>query len=217
MKVLYQDDSIAVALKPSGVLSQGDSRERENMIDLFKKEGIEPLYPVHRLDRETAGVMVFAKTEKAAAALSRAIAEKQFHKTYFAVTSSALPEDEGVMEDLLFHDVRKNKVFPVKRPRGGVRKALLSYKALFKGDLSLYEVRPETGRTHQIRVQFASRRCPLLGDRKYGGKPYSLFDPAEEEGLALFAAALSFPHPETGKLVSFSLPLPDSFPWRFFQ
>ena len=196
MNILYCDDDIVVAIKDAGILSQNDDKDRKNMPAILTSEVGGPIFAVHRLDRETAGVMVFARNKGSAAALSASIAEGHFEKEYLAVVSGTLTEKSGQMEDLLYFDRMKNKVFPVKRERKGVKKALLSYEVLTEKDgWSLVLVKPKTGRTHQIRVQFASRRHPLYGDKKYGGKG---------ENLALFCRSLSFPHPEGGKNVTFS-------------
>lgn len=196
MNVLYYDDEIVVAVKDAGILSQSDDKDRKNMPAELTRELGGPIYAVHRLDRETAGVMVFARNKNSAAVLSSAIAEGNFEKEYLAIVSGALEEKTGQMEDLLYFDRTKNKVFPVKRERKGVKKALLSYEVLNEKDgLSLVLVKPKTGRTHQIRVQFASRRHPLYGDRKYGGSG---------DHLALFCRSLAFSHPKSGKKVSFT-------------
>lgn len=199
MTVLYEDASLIVAVKPRGILSEGEG-DGSMLTLLFAhcKGGI--VYPVHRLDRETAGVMVYAKDKNAAAALSRAVAEREVAKEYLAVTT-ALPEDEeGEWRDLLFRDAKKNKSFVVSRMRKGVREAVLRYRVTATADgRALCRVALETGRTHQIRVQFASRGLPLVGDTRYGAKTAS--------SLGLFAYRLAFSHPKTKeKLVFTALP-----------
>ncbi len=195
MNILYCDDDIVVAVKEAGILSQSDDRGRKNMPEELCREIGAPIFPVHRLDRETAGVMVFARNKESAAALSAFVATEQFEKEYLAVIAGRMEEKEGELSDLLYFDRTKNKVFPVKRERKGVKKALLSYQVLKENDgKSLVLVKPKTGRTHQIRVQFASRRHPLYGDKKYGGTG---------DALALFCQKLTFPHPKTGEVLSF--------------
>lgn len=208
MNILFSDPYLVVAEKSAGVLSQGDEKNENNMPSLLAKEISGPIFPVHRLDRETGGVMVFARTKAAAAALSSAIAQRDFEKQYWAVIGMPV-EKTGEMHDLLFFDRSKGKVFPVKKMRKGVKDAHLRYEVEKEAEgLSLVRIFPLTGRTHQIRVQFATRGAPLYGDRKYGGKG---------EGLALFCASLSFPHPKSGKTLSFSLPLPQGEPWDRFS
>lgn len=209
LSILYTDNQIAVAVKPAGVISQADESGRESMISLLKEKLGGEIFPVHRLDRETAGVMVFARTSKAAAVLSLAIQEKRFGKEYLAVLTAKPLQREDLLEDLLFFDRSRGKVFPVKRVRRGVKDARLRYEFLEETDgLSLVRVFPETGRTHQIRVQFASRKMPLYGDRRYGGNG---------EALALFCRSLSFSHPESGETLSFSAKPAEQYPWTLFK
>ncbi len=195
MEILYQDLHCVVAVKDNGVLSELDARKASMPILLSNAVGGECL-PVHRLDRETAGVMVYAKTKSAAQRLSAAFAAHETEKTYYAVTDKRLPDDAGEMRDLLFRDKARGRSYVVDRMRRGVREAHLVYRLLFeKEGLFLYEVRLTTGRTHQIRVQFASRGAPLVGDRRYGGNAALPF--------SLFAASLSFPHPARAECLSF--------------
>ena len=172
------------------------------------------IYPVHRLDTAAAGLTVFALTGAAAASLSAQIAEKKLRKEYFAAVHGAPREPAGTYEDLLFRDAKKNKTYVVDRPRKGVKQARLTYRTLCaaetpRGQGSLVRVRLETGRTHQIRVQFASRGTPLFGDGKYGAKD-------NEPSLALLSCALGFTLPDTGEEVSFELPLPREGIWGYF-
>ncbi len=197
MEILYSDEYIVVCIKPVGILSQADSSGGESMItELSKMYGCE-IYPLHRLDKGVSGVMVYAKTKFAAAKLSCDIAEHRFKKEYLAVVHGII-DGSGEMVDLLFKDSRKNKSFVVKSMRKGVKEARLSYEALKTNEnCSLVRVLLHTGRTHQIRVQFASRKMPLLGDKKYGAAD-------NFENIALLSYRLTFTHPKTGKEMVFT-------------
>lgn len=187
--VLWEDGEMLFALKPAGVASQSPGMPER----LAEQLGIDTVYPVHRLDREASGVMVFAKTKRAAAALSAEIAEGRMEKEYLAVVTGA-PAPSGEMRDLLYHDPRKNKSFVVTRARRGVREAVLTYEVIRTAEeRSLVRVRLETGRTHQIRVQFASRGFPLIGDARYGGG---------KGEMHLFSHRIAVRHPVTGETVT---------------
>lgn len=208
MEILYRDDQIAVCRKPAGVLSEGEITDQRTMPGMIAaalagEDGSLPsVYPVHRLDRETEGIMVWALTEKAAASLSRAVAERRIEKQYVARVHGRPEADEGELHDLLYYDRSRNKSFPVKRERKGVKEAVLTYTLTHydeAANVSTLRITLGTGRTHQIRVQFASRGMPLVGDRKYGA-------PASDgNALALSSVYLAFPHPKTGSIMTFSL------------
>ena len=161
MEILFENRDFAVCVKPVGLDS-----EHETVTALKETLGGE-FYPVHRLDKNVGGVMVYARSSAAAAALSKIISQGEMAKEYVAQVHGQPPE-EGVFEDLLFKDSRKNKVFVVKRERAGVKSARLTYRLLRAGEQSLVRIRLYTGRTHQIRASFAHRHFPLLGDGKYG-------------------------------------------------
>lgn len=181
-RILSRCDDWVICVKPVGLDSESAFPA------LLEKALGSPVRPVHRLDQNVGGLMVYALNVPAARDLSRLIQEGRLIKEYVLLCHGILPAPEGRMEDLLWKDIRKNKVFVVNRPRGGVRAASLTYRILHPAgaDLSLVRVRLETGRSHQIRVQFASRGCPLLGDHKYGARDGETFP-------ALFSCALSFP------------------------
>lgn len=196
MKILYSDEHIVVCIKPVGLLSQSDEKDNENMISLLSEMYGCEIYPLHRLDKGVSGVMVYAKTKFAAAKLSRDIAEHSFKKEYLAAVHGVC-DGTGDMCDLLFKDSRKNKSYVVKRMRKGVREARLSYETLKSySEKSLVRVHLHTGRTHQIRVQFASRKMPLLGDKKYGAAD-------EYENIGLLSYCITFYHPKTNEEMIF--------------
>lgn len=204
--ILYEDPSILVCRKPPGVLSQAGPGP--NLPELLSREAGGTIYPVHRLDREAGGVMVYARTRPAAAALSEAIRQNRLRKEYVCLVRGAPEQPEGVYTDLLLHDRARNKSFVVRRMRGGVREASLSYRVVAsEPGVSLVRVRLHTGRTHQIRVQFSSRGTPLLGDGKYGGG---------SGPLMLWSRLLAFPHPKTGKDLIFE-DLPQGGDWEPFR
>ena len=175
MEILYSDRDLYVIVKPVGMDS-----EHEVPAAL---EGT--VFPIHRLDLNVGGVMVYARTKQAAAALSRAVQEGTMVKEYVAMVHGTPPE-KGDWEDLLFKDSRKNKVFAVKKERKGVKYARLEFDRLTGGDPSLVHIRLHTGRSHQIRVQFSSRGFPLVGDHKYGARD-------EETAPRLFSCRITFP------------------------
>ena len=180
MELLYSDKNFAVCVKPVGLDS-----EAEVPAALKETLGGE-IFPIHRLDKNVGGVMVYARTKQAAAALSKAVQEGSMVKEYVAMVHGT-PAESGDWEDLLWKDSKKNKVFVVKRMRGGVKKARLEFNRLSEGETSLIHIRLHTGRSHQIRVQFSSRGFPLVGDHKYGARDSS---PAP----MLFSCRITFPY-----------------------
>ena len=180
MEILYSDKNIAVIVKPVGLDSEHDVPTA--IIEQLDGEA----FPIHRLDQNVGGIMVFARNKQTAAALSKAVQEGTMVKEYVALVHGTPPES-GDWSDLLFKDSTKNKVFVVKKERRGVKKARLEFRRLTEGETSLVRIRLHTGRSHQIRVQFSSRGFPLVGDRKYGGKDNT---PAP----MLFSCKLTFPY-----------------------
>ncbi len=180
MDILFSDNQIVVCIKPVGADSEQD------MPRMLSETLGGQIFPLHRLDKNVGGVMVFARRRDAAAALSAAIANGTMIKEYVAMVHGTPPET-GDWQDLLFKDSRKNKVFVVKRQRAGVKSARLTFSRRTSGERSLVAVRLYTGRSHQIRVQFASRGFPLVGDHKYGST-------APETVPMLYSCRLTFPY-----------------------
>lgn len=207
INILFQDKNTVVCLKPAGVDSEG-----EGMPALLREQtGAAEIFCVHRLDRAVGGVMVYAKTRQAAGKLSAAISSGTVRKEYLAVVSGSPEEPQGTLRDLLFHDKGRNKTYVVNRERRGVKEAVLDYTVLASAEgMSLVRVRLHTGRSHQIRVQFASRGMPLAGDGKYGST-------VKLPSPALFSCALAFPHPVSGKELCFSARPGEGFPWDVFR
>lgn len=204
--ILHEDRDIVVCVKPVGTLS-----EKGGMPEILAQScAAKEIYTVHRLDRAVGGVMVYAKTAEAAAKLSAAMGAGDFKKQYQAVVHGRPAEDSGVMRDLLFKDSAKNKSYVVKRMRKGVKEAELEYSVIeSKADMSLVKITLHTGRSHQIRVQFSSRKMPLVGDVKYGSS-------RKDCNIALWSASLAFPHPKSGERMCFSANPPEVYPWTEF-
>lgn len=209
-KILHADRDIVLCVKPRGVLSQ-DAGEQSMPALLRSALDTKEMYPVHRLDQAVGGVMVYARTAEAAAALSRQIQRGAWEKTYLAVVEGTPETPEGELVDLLYHDQRRNKTYVVTRERRGVKEARLLYRILAtEQGRSLVAIRLLTGRTHQIRVQFASRGLPLVGDGRYGA-----FD--RKTPLGLWCWKLSFDHPITGNRMDYALLPPMQPPWESFR
>ena len=205
MELVYQDMDIAVCVKPPRVLS---TDEPGGMPELVRQAlGTEDVRTVHRLDRVVSGLMVLARNANAAAELSRQIREDQFQKEYLAVVHGTPEYDVGKFYDLLFRDKARKMTMVAAESGKGVQPASLRYRVLKrKNGMSRVRIALETGRTHQIRVQFASRGLPLVGERKYS----TLEDPCE---IALWSYRLAFSHPKTGEPMEFVLEPPAAYPW----
>ena len=196
MDILYRDNEIIVCIKERGLLSQYDEKKPDMVSALTEICGTE-VHPVHRLDKEVGGVMVYALSQKSAASLSSQVADRSFSKQYIALVHGVPEKAKDSLEDLLYFDKGKNKSFTVKKERRGVKKALLEYELIEAcGDCSLVRVKLHTGRTHQIRVQFASRKMPLVGDRRYGARDDAAF-------IHLWSERIEFSHPLTGEKMVF--------------
>ena len=203
ISVLFEDSHIIVVEKPPFLVCESTAK-KDGLADLLEERTGGYIGTVHRLDRGVGGVMVYAKSPAAAAKLSAAVQAREVRKEYLAVVRGTPSPESGEMRDLLFHDRRQNKTFVVERQRAGVKEALLEYDTIegittARGEeCSLVHVLLHTGRTHQIRVQFASRGHSLLGDGKYGSR-------GDNRQIALFATRLAFSHPVTQKKMAFEV------------
>lgn len=205
LKVLYEDNHIIVVIKPYNIPSQSDKTNDIDMLSLVK-EYIKEKYQkpgnvyvglVHRLDRPVGGIMVFAKTSKAASRLSESIRNKSFSKTYLAVVNGKFEKQNGVLEDYLWKDEALNMSKVVSKDKKNAKLARLTYEVLAeKNDLSLVKINLETGRHHQIRVQFSNAGHSLYGDQKYGKGPMG-------KQIALWAYRLEFKHPVKDEIMKF--------------
>ena len=207
MELLYLDKDIVVCIKPPRVLS---TDEPGGLPDLVREALGDPkadVRTVHRLDRVVSGVMVLARNHAAASELSRQIREDQFQKEYLAVVHGKPAEEQGTLRDLLGRDKARKMTFVATEMAKGVQEAILHYQLLStNGALSKVRIQLETGRTHQIRVQFSSRGMPLVGERKY----CELDDPCE---IALWSYRIAFTHPTTGESMEFLQNPPENYPW----
>lgn len=215
LNILYEDNHLLVVEKPSGIPVQEDSSKDIDMLTILKeyrkknehKQGEAYLGLVHRLDRPVGGVMVFAKTSKAAKRLSQQITDKTFSKTYYAVVKGTLPP-KGILEDYLIKDSKTNTSYVTTKEKGKYSK--LAFESInAKDGMTLVKINLITGRSHQIRVQFSSRHHPLIGDSKYGKNENNI-------PIALFAQSITFLHPVTKEKMTFSLKVKNDYPWNVF-
>lgn len=215
-KIIYEDNHLLVVEKPANIPVQEDSSKDIDMLTILKtyrkknenKQGEAFIGLVHRLDRPVSGIMVFAKTSKAASRLSDQIRQNTFHKTYLAVIQGTLPSS-GDFEDYLIKNEKENKSYVTTKEKGKYSK--LEYKVLdTKNNLSLVEINLITGRSHQIRVQFSSRNHPLIGDSKYGNNTNNI-------DIALLAKSITFNHPTTKEPLTFTLEIPNKYPFNIFK
>lgn len=216
--ILQKDEHLILVSKPQGMPSQPDPSGQMSLLQYLAER-----YPqvgiVHRLDTPTGGVMVYAKTQAMTGRLSAVFNNREgYEKVYLAVLSAPPTESRGILDDYLYHDKRQNKAFVVTPAadgtlRKGAKAARLTYEVLetLPDGLTLVRVKLHTGRTHQIRVQFASRGCPVAGDGKYGSR-------VKCACIALWSHSLTFRHPATGETVSASCLPPDGTePWSKFE
>lgn len=207
MELLFVDKDIVVCIKPPRVLSTDEPGGLPELVRQALGEPEGDVRTVHRLDRVVSGVMVLARNASAASQLSRQIREGGFSKEYLAVIHGRPEEEAGTLTDLLVRNKARRMTMVAKEPGKGVQEAILDYKVLNTAqDLSRVEIHLRTGRTHQIRVQFASRNLPLVGERKYAIQE----DPCE---IALWSHKIAFTHPRTGEFLEFSKESPETYPW----
>jgi 23S rRNA pseudouridine1911/1915/1917 synthase len=233
IQVLLEDNHLLGVLKPAGLLAQGDrtgdptalAQAREYIKERYAKPGNVYLGLVHRIDRPVSGVMVFARTSKAASRLARAFHDRAVEKTYLAVVVGSMPDDAGELSGFVERTHTRSRMTDEEGPRA--REASLAYRVLARSELmlpprdrrrtaparmvSLVEITPHTGRHHQIRLQFSAAGFPLVGDLKYRAP-----EPLPERAIALHAARLRFPHPVGGEMVELAAPPPDVIPWTRF-
>lgn len=207
MEILYSDRYIIVVIKPAGVLSTDEPGGLPELIRNSLGDEHANVRTVHRLDRVVSGLMVLARSSRAASELSQQIRDGEFHKEYVAVVHGTTP-DEGVMTDLLARDAKERKTYVTAVLNKGVQEAELDYRTLWrKNGLSKVSINLHTGRTHQIRCQFSSRSFPLVGDRKYSTNE-------DNCNIALWSHTISFNHPKTGERLTFTHEPPDEYPWN---
>lgn len=220
VKVIYEDNHLLVVEKPVNVLSQSDDTKDKDMITILKeyvkekynKPGNVFIGLVHRLDRPVGGVMVFAKTSKAASRLSEQVRNKTFKKTYRAIVHGDFNKEKDTFRDYLYKNKKTNMVSVVNKNHKDAKDAELSFELLSsKHDLSFVEIDLKTGRPHQIRVQFASRGHVLFGDQRYGQKINKV-----GQQLALWSSKIEIIHPTTKEKMIFESNAPDEYPWNLF-
>ena len=221
LTILHEDNHIIVVMKPQGLPSCGDESGDDNMLDQvrryvkekYNKPGNVYIGLIHRLDRPTGGIMVFAKTSKAASRLAEQMRSGDFEKKYLAVLVGVPKEAQGTLVNYLKKNPVNNMVYICTQTTDGAKLASLDYKVLEeKGGHCLAEIKLHTGRTHQIRVQMAGISHPVYGDMRYGGES------AKKGNLALWAYSLSFTHPVTKGRLRFLLEPPaENIPWKNFD
>ncbi len=221
LSILYEDNHLIFIDKPVNIPVQEDQTKDLDVLNMVKedikqryhKPGNVYLGLIHRLDRPVGGVMVFAKTSKAASRLSDTIRRRKMEKKYLAVVRGKPDKNAARLEDFLVKDKQRNMVRTVKAEHKDAKKAVLEYEVLgSKDDLSLLAITLQTGRPHQIRVQFASRGLPLYGDQKYGA---AVNKPGQQ--IALWSETLAFEHPTKKEEIRVQSSPPNAFPWSLWQ
>ena len=218
LQVLYEDNHIIIINKRAGDITQGDKTGdkplsdvvKEYVKDKYNKPGNVFIGTVHRLDRPTSGIVIFARTSKALERLNKMLRDKTINKTYWALVKNKPKKESDTLIDFLKKDTKKNKSFVYKKEIEGSKKATLHYKIIKKLDnYSLLEIDLETGRHHQIRTQLSSIGSPIKGDLKYG------FDRSNKDGsISLHARKIEFIHPVSKENISLIAPTPDDVIWN---
>ena len=220
IRVLYEDNHLIVVNKRSSDIVQADKTGDTVLSDVIKsylkkkynKPGDVFCGTVHRIDRPVSGIVVFAKTSKALSRLTALFKERDVQKTYWAVVANKPPKEADVVRNYLWKDESLNKSFASNQPRGNAKESELSYQLKGSGEhYSFLEVKPKTGRHHQIRVTLSSLGCPIKGDVKYGSKRTN-----SNGGIHLHAREIEFPHPTKNKKVKFTAPVPEDSLWTAF-
>jgi 23S rRNA pseudouridine1911/1915/1917 synthase len=223
LDILFEDNHVVAVAKPAGVPIVPDASGDESLFDAarawieaeYAKPGRAWLGVVHRLDRPVSGVVVFARTSKAASRLAQAFARREAHKTYFAVGLGAVADDEGTLEQWLWKDGDRNRVHVRAAGAAGAKQAITAWRVAARaGERVLFELSPETGRPHQLRVACATLGAPLAGDLRYGAR-----EPLPDRSIALHAARLELIHPVRRTPLALEAPVPATGPagaiWSF--
>jgi 23S rRNA pseudouridine1911/1915/1917 synthase len=219
--IIYEDNHLIIVNKPAGMPVQGDESGDVSLYELvqqyikekYKKPGDVYLGLVHRIDRPVSGLVIFARTSKAASRLSEMFRERKIQKTYLAIVDKQPPQLEGTIRNYIWKDKDANRAYCYAREKKGSKLAVLNYQLKEEvNQFILLEVNPETGRPHQIRAQLSSINCPIVGDTKYGNKM-----PLNDRSICLLARRLEFIHPVKNTKMEVLAPAPYNKFWQRFN